>query len=127
MGLSVVARGADMENGAMYAMDEYERSGMLDVSASWGRVLVRIPDIASEKQYLELVSELYGLYQVSLPGSHWVVDVSGMKSITLSLATVLVYLGERLKEQGGLMTCTGLGENTFSGDSMHVSNLFRRL
>lgn len=103
------------------------QSGRLDVSSSWNRVRVRIPSIANETHCLEIVAELYSLFQLSPPGCDWVVDVSAMKSITLSMATVLTYLGERLTEQGGRMTCTGLHADRFAGDSMCASSLLRSM
>lgn len=79
----------------------------IEVSISWDRVFVKIPNMETESQCLSAIAELYSLYQEAQPSIPWVVDVSEVESMTLSMAIVLVDIGKRLRECGCFMTCIG--------------------
>ena len=88
----------------------------LRVTTSCSTVRIEIPEITSERQRLSMVGDLYELCRNPPAESRWVIDLTRLKTVDISLVGVLVALAEEFGNKGRDMTFAGLNAATLPPD-----------
>ena len=99
----------------MRTMSKSEPKG-LGIATSYGTATIEVPEITSESHRLSVIAELYALCESPPTEPRWVIDLSNLSVLPVSLASIFVALGNDLRKQGREVRFDGLNPEALTPD-----------
>lgn len=85
----------------------YTRDG-LNAELVHGAVKIELPQVGSSRHYLAIMAGLERIFEATPANAEWVVDVSRLRQLPMSLVSALVLYEEELGKRGKVVRFIGL-------------------
>jgi len=95
----------------------YARDG-LHAELIHGAVKIELPQVGSSRHYLAIMAGLERIFEATPPTAEWVVDVSRLRQLPLSLVSALVLYEEELRKRGRVVRFIGLRQDLLPDASL---------